>query len=402
MNAEKIKLKTIIKLPFSFLLLTALIGSSIAIGQEESPKKDASESKTSKVAEGTSDPSKADVPGDVSDGKVISTAPEKSTKELIKESFALSKSARSISDFEKLIETLDLTAKRDDLTQTDSKNSKKLGSWARYMLAKKTMLSAGDYKDSLEEVVEICGSAIELNKNDYRIFRIRGVALTKLNRLAESIEDFDAAIRLKPKNADLWFNRAEVRYAKKDYALAAGDYTEVIELAPKDAHAFNGRAHCYMKMNQVKLALVDYQEVSKLRLESPVALINLADAQQVAGNWTEAEQNYTEALERNTKSARAWRRLAWLMATRPDDEFTSLETAEECIKKAFNFQNDQAAENFDVLAAIQAAKGDFKLAKESQKQAIKLATESQKPEMTARLELYEKQRPYLQSETINR
>ena len=65
-------------------------------------------------------------------------------------------------------------------------------------------------------------------------------------RYGDALLNFTQAIRLDPKNALLYLNRAQVYLAQQDYDGAIGDFTQVIELDPKNVVAWvsRGQALC--------------------------------------------------------------------------------------------------------------------------------------------------------------
>ena len=69
----------------------------------------------------------------------------------------------------------------------------------------------------------------------------RGVARQKKGDFDGALADYNHAIKLNPRFADAWFNRATYWKAKGDFKQAEADFTRVIELNPNMANAYAQR-----------------------------------------------------------------------------------------------------------------------------------------------------------------
>jgi len=79
-----------------------------------------------------------------------------------------------------------------------------------------------------------------------------------------AIDDLNTAIKLKPKNAVAYRDRAVVYMDKGDNESSMADYNQAIKLNPKYAVAYNGRGCLYLIMKEYDNAIVDYDEAIKL------------------------------------------------------------------------------------------------------------------------------------------
>ncbi len=147
-------------------------------------------------------------------------------------------------------------------------------------------------------------------------------------------------------------------------------------------------------MGRYKEALKDYQTVSTRLPKNDSALINVADTEQVLGNWKAAYDGYFAAMS-SKQTAAGSQKAAWLMATCPDPEFNRPEIAIQLAEKAIELSGE-TSKNLDTLAAAQAANGDFDSAKKTQELSIaKVAVAS--PDQTERMAKYQKGQPFVQS-----
>ncbi len=121
----------------------------------------------------------------------------------------------------------------------------------------------GLFASDPNEKVSLYSHAIQINPNFVDSFINRGVAFRDKRDVSREIEDYDAAIRLRP-----------------DYALAPY-YNRGIALGDK---------------GDLEGAIRDYVEAIRLRPDYPDAFINLGNAQRAKGDLEGALQNLTEAI----------------------------------------------------------------------------------------------------------
>ena len=92
----------------------------------------------------------------------------------------------------------------------------------------------------------------------------RGVCLTHLERLDEALIDFDCALRLDPKQAFVWMQRADVHHHRGADERAVSDATRAIELDPKLAAAHEIRASAHAELGRAELAAADRARADEL------------------------------------------------------------------------------------------------------------------------------------------
>lgn len=86
-------------------------------------------------------------------------------------------------------------------------------------------------------------------------------------REAMSIGDLDRAEMLlnqltnaAPMFAEVWNQRALLRFLRQDYADSLNDIAETIKLEPRHFGALSGRGQCYLQLNQPEAALTAFEE----------------------------------------------------------------------------------------------------------------------------------------------
>lgn len=92
----------------------------------------------------------------------------------------------------------------------------------------------------------------------------RGVLLHKLDRIDSAMNDFNAAIRINPEQADAWLNRGVAKLTLAQPAEAMSDIQKGIDLGPSEpALAYFNRAIAHERLGQIPQAYYDYQRAVK-------------------------------------------------------------------------------------------------------------------------------------------
>src|SRR5262245_1519754 len=107
----------------------------------------------------------------------------------------------------------------------------------------------------------------------------RGERLSDARQYDRAIDDYTAAIRLKPDYAEAYNDRAFAYYLKGDHEQAIADYTRAIELRPNYPKAYNSRGVVYMSGGYGSAKSVpDFDRAIELKPDFRYAYINRANA----------------------------------------------------------------------------------------------------------------------------
>jgi tetratricopeptide (TPR) repeat protein len=154
-------------------------------------------------------------------------------------------------------------------------------------------------------------------------------------------------------------------WAEGDYDRAIADYEAAIRLAPKDALAYCGCGDVRKAKGEFEKAREAYNRAVDLRDVPP------------DGNL-----------------ATPWSSRAWLAATCPNAKYRNGKKAVDDATKACELTGWKDSHSLDVLAAACAEAGDFANAVKWQTKAIERIAPAAKAKLAQRLDLYHHHKPY--------
>jgi tetratricopeptide (TPR) repeat protein len=121
--------------------------------------------------------------------------------------------------------------------------------------------------------IAACTATVEDQKESAQsratAYKNRAAALARKRELDRAVADFNAALRLDPKDASAYKARGEIFEQKKDYDRAIQDFGEAIRLAPNDDEAFHDRGGAYFSKRDYDRAIKDASEAIRLNPKDP-------------------------------------------------------------------------------------------------------------------------------------
>lgn len=93
----------------------------------------------------------------------------------------------------------------------------------------------------------------------------RGVAYLRKGDEAQALADFDAAVKLKPDDADAYMRRAAIKFQHMDWQAAIDDLTPAIQADPKNAEAYNMRSFAYYRLMMNDMGAADTEKACALK-----------------------------------------------------------------------------------------------------------------------------------------
>ncbi len=192
-----------------------------------------------------------------------------------------------------------------------------------------------------EKALECFEKSLTLKDNDTNAWLFKGMALKKLNRPDEAIQSFDKSLQFDQKNADAYFNKADIYLEvlhdyekaiklyekgleiKPDFdfgwyqkAIALGNIKEfeksiesinkATELNKNDASYWNFAGRVYAELKRFEEALTFFNNAIELKTDYEEAWYFKAKIYKELNNYKEALACYDKVLDINRKSFDAW------------------------------------------------------------------------------------------------
>ncbi|MCU0552772.1 MAG: tetratricopeptide repeat protein [Leptolyngbya sp. Prado105] len=159
---------------------------------------------------------------------------------------------------------------------------------------------------SHEVAIAIYDEAIKHKPDDYQVWFNRGLALRKAHYTFEAIKSYDEAIKHKPDFHEAWFNRGLAFKELNDYKNAITSYDEVIKHKPDAHYAWNSRGVALGEINCYEDAITSYDEAIKCKPDDYQAWFNRGNSLCVLQRYEDAITSYNQSLEYNPNLRVAW------------------------------------------------------------------------------------------------
>ena len=131
--------------------------------------------------------------------------------------------------------------------------------------------------------------ALSINKDALNAYIMRAdISISGKKDYEAALKDIDEAIRLQPRLAGLYINRAFLRYSLDSYTGAMEDYDHALSLDPYNSVALFNRGLLLAEVNANDLALLDFTKVLEQDPDDFRALYNRALIYRAKGMTSEA------------------------------------------------------------------------------------------------------------------
>ncbi|MBD5182640.1 MAG: tetratricopeptide repeat protein [Bacteroidales bacterium] len=141
--------------------------------------------------------------------------------------------------------------------------------------------------------------ALSINKDAVNAYIMRAdIAINSESDYQRALDDIDHAIKLLPRQAGLYINRAFLRYKLDNYSGAMADYDYALSLEPYNLAALFNRGMLLAEVNANDLALEDFNRVLELDPDNYQALYNRALIHKAKGNTNAAVADIDRVAER--------------------------------------------------------------------------------------------------------
>ena len=141
--------------------------------------------------------------------------------------------------------------------------------------------------------------ALQLNKNATNAYVMRADIAMNSNppQYEKALADMDEAVKLQPRYAGYFINRAYLRYMLDDYFGAMADYDYAIGLDPLNAIGYFNRGLLRAEVNDNDKAIQDFTRVLQLNSDDVRALYNRAMLYKETKQWDAALNDLNRVIE---------------------------------------------------------------------------------------------------------
>ncbi|MEQ8849392.1 tetratricopeptide repeat protein [Botrimarina sp.] len=225
------------------------------------------------------------------------------------------------------------------------------------------------------------------------------ITLAEEGRLDEALAELDAALEASPESITARRNRATVllRMRRPDEALADCDavLAAVGPESPGRADALRLRGVALHAAGRLREAAADLNESIRRDPHDAEAYVARGHVFAEGGFFRQAITDYRAALSVDAMCVSAYRSLAWVLSTCPDENLRGPKTAVEAAYRARRLVGSEDYLVLDASAAAHASAGDFEEAAAFQRRALKAAGDPPPADAVARLHRYERRTAFV-------
>jgi Tfp pilus assembly protein PilF len=185
------------------------------------------------------------------------------------------------------------------------------------------------------------------------------VLYMELNRPAEAVPHFEAALRSKPGSAPAHFNYGTALAGAGRLEDAVAQYQRALSQRPNYAIAHNNLGTALLQLGRPQPALASFREAARIDPQLAEAHLNVGLISRAIGDLPEAVVRFRRAVELNPEWVTAISSLASLLAAAPDPKIRNPADAVRLAERAVALTQRLDANTLDVLAVAHAAAGDF-------------------------------------------
>jgi len=261
-----------------------------------------------------------------------------------------------------------------------------------FKLQNKTVAAAKQYSEALRIKPDFFATHLNL-----------GIILRDEGKLNEAIDYFNRALRLKPDRAELHYELGVTLDKQRDFDAATRHYLEALRIKADYAKAHNNLGIVLTRQKKDKEAIFHFYEAIRIDPDYADAYCNLGIIYANQRNIEKAILHYKKALYLNPNMVQVLYNLSWILTGCEDERFRNGEEAVKLAERLCKITQNNQPLALDVLAAAYSETGRFDDAVTTAKKALELALKqgSNKLVLTLkkRLQLYQKERLYLKSQS---
>lgn len=214
----------------------------------------------------------------------------------------------------------------------------------------------------------------------------------RLNRPNDAVRHFAISAGLQP-SAQASFNLGTALTLAGQARAAIQQYEAALALRPGYAQAHTNLGSVLLQQGQTAAALVHLDQALALDPASLQAHYSAGIANEQLGALDKAVEHFRRALQIQPESAEVQANLAWLLSVADDDRLRDPALAVKLAERSVELTGRRDAAALDVLAAAYASAGAYDRADTAATAALALGPPNA-ADITARRELYRAQTPY--------
>jgi protein O-mannosyl-transferase len=224
-----------------------------------------------------------------------------------------------------------------------------------------------------DEAIGQFRQALEINPAFADARNNLGSAYKQAGRMDEAIDQFRQALKINPRFAGAWFNLGSVSLRTGRLEEAIDAFRQAVEINPNFADACNNLGLALLQSRRADEAAGWFQKTLGIQPDHLEAHVGLGMARLQNGRVDEAIVQFQQALEIEPRNIGVRNRLAWILATCPEDSLRNSARAVELAREADQLAGGDNPVILRTLAAAYANAGRFAEAMAAGERALQLA-----------------------------
>jgi tetratricopeptide (TPR) repeat protein len=230
---------------------------------------------------------------------------------------------------------------------------------------------------------------IRLNPKEASGYNDRALAYKLERDYEHAISDFNESLRLHPQS-HVYYNRATAFHEMDEEDKAIADYSKAIKLEPRNADFFIARGHSYFNKENDGAALGDLNAAIKLGVKDSDAYVLRGILYKVRHEYDRSLADYEKAIQLDPNNPRCYGVEAQLLSVCPVPKYRDGKRAIAYATKDCELSNWQDASAPETLAGAYAETGQFDEALKWERKATQIDPGAIDP---TRFSLYEQKKP---------
>jgi len=179
------------------------------------------------------------------------------------------------------------------------------------------------------DILKITELTSRLKPTDAEFWFDIGCSSSDKKQHEKAIVFYNKAIEIKPDYAEAYNNRGIAKRNLSDYHGAIADYTKAIEIKPDFAQAYNNRGNAKSDLSDYHDAIDDYTKAIEIRPNVAETYHNRGTAKFYLSDYDDAIENYNKAIKINPKNLISKFQLIFLYRDKLDEKNKAIEVFNE-------------------------------------------------------------------------